>query len=259
MNMSNKTVLVQKDRRICTVLLNRPEVMNAINHDFIEDFENAFTQIAKDEEIRVVILEGAGANFCAGADMSWLDTQSGAPEMFHATKRFGRIILTIRQLPQPVINKVRGYAVGGGANLALSGDFVVVSQNARFIQAFVNLGVVLDGGGTYLLPRLVGPVKARELALLGDVVDGESAADLGLVYKCVPDEELDGEVASLASTLSEKTLGAMSLIKEGIETSVEMSLSEVIEWEASHQAVMLQTEEHKAAVKQFLRSRGKAK
>jgi enoyl-CoA hydratase/carnithine racemase len=255
--MAQGIVRFEKKDKTCTLTMNRPKFMNSINHDLIQGLEETFARIASDEEIRVVVLQGAGGNFCSGADMSWLNTQSGAPEMFDATKRFGKVIQTMRELPIPVITKVRGYAVGGGANLALAGDFVMASHSARFIQPFVNLGAVLDGGGTYFLPRLVGPVKARELALLGEAVDGETAASMGLIYGSVADEDLDGEVAGLAASLSRKPPKAVALIKEGLEKSFEMSLPETLEWEASHQAVMLQTGEHKEAVREFLRSRGK--
>jgi len=237
--MAEKIVLIQKRERICTLTMNRPNRMNALNMEIIQGLQEAFDQIRTNSEIRVVVLEGAGGNFSSGADMSTLNEDIGAPEWLEGLKRFGSLIKTMRELPQPIINKLRGVAVGGGANLALAGDFVVASHNARFCEVFVNLGVILDGGGTYFLPRLVGPAKARELALLGDMIDGKTAASIGLIYKSVPEEDLDGEVDSLARTLSQKSLQAMALIKEGLEGSLDMSIEEVLEWEASHQAVML--------------------
>ncbi|MCP4667731.1 MAG: 2-(1,2-epoxy-1,2-dihydrophenyl)acetyl-CoA isomerase, partial [Deltaproteobacteria bacterium] len=153
--------------------------------------------------------------------------------------------------------KVRGVAYGLGANIALAGDFVVASLDARFCEVFVNIGVILDGGGTYFLPRLVGLARAKELALLGEEISGKSAADMGLIYKSVPEEDLDRETEALAKKLAQKSPSAMALIKEGLEGSFDMSLKEALEWEAAHQAIMLQTREHKEAVESFLGSRGK--
>jgi 2-(1,2-epoxy-1,2-dihydrophenyl)acetyl-CoA isomerase len=257
--MSEKTVLVQKKDRIYTLVMNRPEVMNALNEELVNELLKALEKIASDEAIRVVVLEGAGGNFSSGADMSLFLQNATAPEWLVGMKRFGRLVRMIREIPQPVITKVRGAAVGGGINLALAGDFVFASHDARLCENFVHIGAVLDGGGTYFLPRLVGLVKARELALLGDFFDGKTAASMGLIYKSVPDEDLDLEVETLAKRLSGKSLKAMGLIKAGLDGSFDMSLNEVLEWEAAHQAVMLQTTEHKEAVKNFLMSRGKLK
>lgn len=163
----------------------------------------------------------------------------------------------MRELPQPIICKVRGVAYGVGANLALAGDFAICSHSARFCETFVNIGVIMDGGGTYFLPRLVGPAKAREIALLGEEIDGKTAASMGLIHKSFSDDDLDREVNALAHKLSEKSFPAVALIKEGLEGSLGMSLQQILEWEASHQSVMLQTSEHKEAVRLFLESRKK--
>jgi 2-(1,2-epoxy-1,2-dihydrophenyl)acetyl-CoA isomerase len=253
----NNVLLIQRHERICTLKMNRPRIMNAINSAMIQKLQEAFDEISSDEEVRVVILEGAEGNFSAGADMRLLKEELGAPESFQGMKRLGRLIRTMRELPQPIICKVRGVAYGGGANLVLAGDFALASHNARFCEVFVNIGVILDGGGFYFLPRLVGLAKAREIALLGEEIDGKTAASIGLIYKSVPDEDLDHEVDTLAHKLSKKSLPAMTLIKKGLEGSLSMSLQEVLEWEASHQAVMFQTSEHKEAVRLFFESRKK--
>ena len=160
-------------------------------------------------------------------------------------------------MPQPIIAKVRGVAVGAGANLALASDFVLASEGARFCEVFVNIGVILDAGGTYFLPRLVGLARARELALLGEMVEAKRAAEIGLIYRSLPDQDLDRETENLAQKLSQKSSLAMALIKEGLEKSLDMTLDEVLEWEAAHQSIMLQTEEHQEAVRRFLKARGK--
>jgi 2-(1,2-epoxy-1,2-dihydrophenyl)acetyl-CoA isomerase len=256
--MAEKAVLVKKEKGICTLTLRRGGmIMNAFNAPMADQLQVGLEQAASDADIRVAVLEGGGGHFSAGADMLLLNEAREAPECLGFLKRLGRIIRIMRELPIPIICKVRGVAYGVGANIALAGDFVVASHDARFCEVFVNIGVIMDGGGTYFLPRLVGMARARELALLGEEFTGTKAAELGLIYKSVSDEDLDHETEALGGKLAEKSASAMALIKEGLEGSLDMSLKEVLAWEASHQAVMLQTKEHKQAVQNFLNSRGK--
>jgi enoyl-CoA hydratase/carnithine racemase len=253
--MSEKTVLVQKHNRIATLVLNRPEVMNAMNPELIQALQEALDQIETDENIRVVIVKGAGDNFCSGADVSLFAASLSSIEWLNSMRRAGRTVQRMREMPQPIIILLRGVAVGGGANLALAGDFVVAADNARFSEIFINIGLILDYGGTYFLPRLVGLAKARELAMLGEEIDGKTAASIGLVYKSVPEEELEQEVEALADNLAQKPLAALNLIKKGLDISFDSSLKEMLDWEASHQAIMLQTQEHKEIVQFFLQSK----
>lgn len=245
-------VLLHKQAELCTVVLNRPTVMNAVGWDMVTDLRKTFQTIAGDEEIRVVILEGAGGNFCAGGDIDLLGAGSSAPEYLAIMRSIGNMIRSIREIPQPVICKVRGIAVGGGMNLALACDFVVASHNVRFQEIFIHIGAGPDAGGTFFLPRLVGLAKAKELAMLGEAIDGKTAASMGLIYKSVHDEDLDEEVAGLAKTLGGKSPKALASIKQGLDASLNMTLSEALEWEAAHQSILFQTTEHKEAVKRFL-------
>ncbi|MEJ2718475.1 MAG: enoyl-CoA hydratase-related protein [Deltaproteobacteria bacterium] len=245
--------------RVLYLTMTRPEVMNAMNGPLMEELEAALAKAGADRDVGVVVLDGAGGNFCSGADMRLLGEGLSAPDWVPVMQILGRVIRTIREIPQPVVSKVRGAAVGGGANLALAADFVVAGHDARFCQVFINLGVGLDAGGTYFLPRLVGLAKARELALLGETISGEEAASIGLIYKSVPDDRLDREVDTLASKLAAKSLQASALIKSTLERSLSMSLAEVLDMETVHQAIMFQTTEHKEAVRSFFESRGKPK
>ncbi len=255
--MSEDLVLVRKEDKTCTVIINRPRIMNALNDEIVDELRKALENISRDEGIRVVILEGAGDNFSSGADFALFTDNLSAPEWLSGMKNFGKLVRLIREMPQPVVTKVRGAAVGGGCSLALAGDFVLASQNAKFCLNFVHIGAVLDGGATYFLPRLVGLVKAREIALLGEFINGKRAESIGLIYKSVPDEELDREVNILVGALMAKPPMSLSLIKGSLDGSLDMSLKEVLEWEAAHQSVMLQSTEHKEMVNLFLKSRGK--
>lgn len=250
--MSEKTVLINKNNKICTLTLNRPKVMNALNGDVCAELMAAFEQIASDDDIHVIILEGAGKNFSTGADFSLFFENNSVAEWLEGMQFLSRLIRKIREIPQPVIAKLRGAAYGGGSNLALAADFVIAAHDARFCENFIHLGVILDTGGTYFLPRLVGLVRARELAFLGEEITGKTAASIGLIYKSVLDNELDREVMTLAEKMTQKSLKALSLIKQGLETSFDNPLKEVMDWEGAHQTIMLQSPEHKAIVKMFL-------
>jgi enoyl-CoA hydratase/carnithine racemase len=256
--MAEKSVLVKKTDSICTLTLNRPQVMNAVSLEMIDEALHTVYQVAADSEIKVVIIEGAGGNFCTGADMTLFKAGGKAPEWLEAMKRLEQVINILREMPQPIITKVRGMAVGGGANLALTGDFVIAAESAQLCEIFVNIGLVPDCGGIYFLPRLVGMAKARELALLGNMIDGKNAASIGLIYKCVPDEKLDREVDILARSLLTKCSESITLIKQGLNSSFDMTLKDALAWEAAHQAIMGQGEYVKKIAEQFFETRGKS-
>ena len=250
--MSSKPVIVQKKDKIATLTLNRPDVMNAMSKEMIEGLWDAVKDLAADESIGVVILRGAGNHFCSGADINLFAGSIPSDEWVVAMKGVGKIVRTLREMPQPVISMLKGVAVGGGANLALASDFVVAAESARFCEIFVNIGLIMDYGGHYFLPRLVGLAKARELAMLGNEIDGKTAADIGLVYKTVAEDQLENEVDTLAATLAQKSPLALRFIKEGLERSFDMSLPQVLDWEAAHQSIALQTKAHKEIVELFL-------
>lgn len=233
--------------------LNRPEVMNALNVDVVLELQDALGSLSSNKEIKVVIFQGAGGNFCSGADRTLFLEDHPSPEWLDGMRHFARVVRMLREIPQPIVTKLRGVAFGAGSNLALAGDFVVASHDSRLRENFVHIGAILDSGGTYFLPRLVGLVKARELALLGDEIDGKKAASMGLIYRSVPDEDLDNETQTLANQLAQKPLTSMALIKEGLDESFNKTLKEILEWEAAHQAIMLRTKEHREIV-QFLKT-----
>jgi 2-(1,2-epoxy-1,2-dihydrophenyl)acetyl-CoA isomerase len=231
--------------------------MNAMNEALVIELKAAVNQIAAADDIKVVVLKGAGKNFSSGADMSLLANVVDSHQWLEGMRHLSQIITTLREMPQPIVTALRGAAYGAGANLALAGDFVVAADDAKFCEIFVHIGAVLDAGGTYFLPRLVGLAKARELALLGNEIDGKTACAIGLIYKSVPDEKLDDEVAALAGNLALKPLAAMGLIKAGLNESFDKRLKDILDWEAAHQAIRIQTPELKEIVAEFLKSRGK--
>ena len=255
--MASEHLIVEKKDKIASIILNRPNVMNAMSKEMIMGLRDVMHEIAVDEGIQVLIVKGAGDHFCSGADLNLFSENTSSYEWITAMKGVGQIVKTMREMPQAVIAMLKGVAVGGGANLALAADFIVAAENARFCEIFINIGAVMDYGGHYFLPRLVGLAKARELAMLGNEIDGKTAAAIGLVYKSVPEEALEKEVADLAAALSQKPPLALRLIKEGLEKSFDLSLQEMLDLEAAHQSIALQTPEHKAIVKMFLEAKQK--
>ena len=251
------TVQVEMKDNICTLTLNRPEIMNAMNVDMIMELKAAVEKVSADENVRVLVLKGAGGNFCSGADMALLNEDISIPGWHDMLRGVGELVRTLREMPHPVITALTGVAVGGGANLALSGDFVIAADDARFCEIFIHIGAIMDYGGTYFLPRLVGLAKARELAMLGAEVDGKTAASIGLIYKSTPADQLEKEVDLLASNLAQKPRKTLALIKEGLEKSFDMTLKQTLDWEAAHQAIALQTPEHKEIVGAFMAMKGK--
>jgi len=255
--MSSNVILIEKKDKIATIVLNRPNVMNAMSQELIRGLYDAVKEIALDETINVLVLRGAGDHFSSGADANLFSADISPYDWLAGMREIGQIVQTLREMPQPIVTMLKGVAVGGGANLALAGDFVIAADTARFCEIFVNIGLILDYGGNYFLPRLVGLKKARELAMLGDEIDGLTAASIGLVYKSVPEDQLEQEVDSLAEILAQKPKLALRFIKEGLENSFNMSLKEVLDWEAAYQSIALQTPEHKEIVRLFLGAKGK--
>ena len=255
--MPEKTVRIEKKDAIWTLVLNRPQVMNAMNETLILELKEAVDRIAEEDGVKVVVVKGAGKNFCSGADMSLLANVASSDQWLAGMRNITQIITRLREMPPPVVTALRGAAYGAGANLALAGDFVIAAEDAKFCEIFVHIGAVLDAGGTYFLPRLVGLAKARELAMLGNEIDGKTAAAIGLIYKSVPEEKLEDEVAALAGNLAAKPAAAMGLIKAALNESFDKPLKAALDWEAAHQAIRIQTQELKDIVALFLKSRGK--
>ena len=182
---------------IVTITLRRPERKNAINGQMWNEFLAELQAIAASPTDRVVVITGAGGDFCSGADVTGMaggDPSAVPVHQLAAMRHVGDICLALNRLPQPTIAKVRGVAVGAGANLALVCDLVVAGDTARFSEIFARRGLSIDFGGSWILPRVVGMHRAKELALLADIIDAEEANDFGLVNRVLPDADLDAFV-----------------------------------------------------------------
>src|SRR6266700_4689667 len=210
-------LLVEQDGAVLTIIMNRPEKLNAFNDVMLQEMIEVTEAAARDDAIRCVVITGAGRAFGSGQDLTSLAQRSNTGDALkvseHLTK-YHRLVLALRGMPKPVIAAVQGVAAGISCNIALACDLRIAADNARFIEAFARIGLVPDGGGGYFLPRLVGLGKALEMALLADEVSGSEAERIGLVNKCVPVEEFDAFTTALARRLAQGPTHTYSLIKE---------------------------------------------
>jgi 2-(1,2-epoxy-1,2-dihydrophenyl)acetyl-CoA isomerase len=249
-----ETILVERDGGIVTVTLNRPEKKNAANALMWDELREAFAEIALNADDRVVVITGAGDAFCSGADLSANVTTSDENGMTRM-RRIGGTALALHRLAKPTIAKVNGVAAGAGCNLALGCDLVVASDTARFSEIFARRGMSLDFGGSWLLPRLVGLHKAKELAFFAEVIGAEEAERLGIVNRVVPAGELDKVVDEWAAKLLALPPTALSLTKTMLNNSLAVSMDQALEDEARSQNVNFGTTDFREAIAAFLEKR----
>jgi 2-(1,2-epoxy-1,2-dihydrophenyl)acetyl-CoA isomerase len=202
---SHETVDLTTDESAARILLNRPEALNAWNEQFGRDLLDALTTAAGDERIRALMITGAGRGFSSGADLKEQrsEGEGGVPDLSaRLTEIYHPIITVLREMPKPVIAAVNGPAVGIGCSLALAADLIVAAESAYFLLAFVNIGLVPDGGSTALLPARVGFARSAEMAMLGERVPAAKALDWGLVNRVVSDDSLEAESSELLAKLA---------------------------------------------------------
>ncbi len=222
--MDLKNILVAKEDAIAIITVNRPKSLNALNKETLEEMLVCLKALGEDQTVKVVIMTGAGEKaFVAGADISFmrgLDQAGGKvfAQLGHAVTR------AIENLPQPVICAVNGFALGGGCELAISCDIRLASENAKFGQPEVNLGVIPGFGGTQRLPRLIGKGLANELLFSGNIIDAQEACRIGLVNRVVAQENLMAECRTLATTISSRGPAAVRMCKEAVNNGMEMDL-----------------------------------
>lgn len=255
--MNTEKLLVSlSDGGIKRITFNQPEKRNSVDAEMTEMLFNAVRQSVSDGT-RVVILTGANDSFCAGADLAARSEQEIAE--YDVTKYLREIvnptILAMRALPQPIIARVHGHAVGLGCNFALAADMIVASEDALFGQVFVKIGLIPDGGGMFLLPALVGYQKAFEMMSLGDIVNAREAEKLGLVNKVVPFVELDETVEKLARKFIESPRIALEKIKTGLNQNLHSALAEVLEFEAVGQGECFHSPDFIEGVTAFMQKR----
>lgn len=250
--LSEPTVLVTLGDGVATLTLNRPDRLNAINGVMHEELAHALDRIELDRAIRAVLLTGAGRGFCSGQDLNDRATVD-RPDLGDTLDRlYNPLVRRLKRLERPVIAAVNGVAAGAGANLALACDIVIAAKSAVFVQAFVKIGLIPDAGGSYALPRLVGQARAMGLAMLGEQIDGQQAADWGLIWRAVDDDHLMDEAMGLAHHLATQPTVALGLIKRAINASFCNNFEQQLELERDLQRQAGETEDFAEGVDAFL-------
>ena len=262
--MSFESVLLKKENWIATMTLNRPDRLNAVIPKMAQELLEALDDVDKDDEVRVLVLTGAGKGFCAGADVGGMTggTQEGmgtarnAEDMRRYHSRVvGRICLRLQKLQKPTIAMINGVAVGGGFDMALACDLRIGSKNARFRNAFVKIGLFPGWGGTWLYPRVMGLGKALEYLFTGDFLGAEEAEKLGVLNKLVPPEDLEKETMILARKIAQGPPIAIRLMKLQAYKGLEMDMETALEMAAACETITLTSEDHKEGVAAFREKR----
>jgi 2-(1,2-epoxy-1,2-dihydrophenyl)acetyl-CoA isomerase len=246
---------IERADGIVTVTMNRPEKKNAINDVMWDELLETFRAINDNHDVdRVVVITGAGGEFCSGADLSAGGTEAegnGLARMRH----IGDVCIALHSIQQPTIAKVVGVAAGAGLNIALGCDLVVATDDARFSEIFARRGLSVDFGGSWVLPRLIGLHKAKELVLLADIIDAKEALDIGLVNRVVPASSIDAFVEDWGRRLAAGPPLALSMSKRLLDQSSSMSLVQAIEAEAQAQNVNFASADTTEALTAFVEKR----
>lgn len=245
-------------RGVAETTLARPAVLNSFTQPMARELQRALALAGADDTVRAVLLTGAGRAFCAGQDLAEAVPQDGSPRPpIESIVRgsYNPVVRAIRALEKPVVCAVNGVAAGAGANLALACDIVIAADSASFIQAFCKIGLVPDTGGTFFLPRLVGPARAMALAMLGDKLSAADAQAMGLIWRVAPAATLLDEARALARQLATQPTRGLGLIKRAMHASLDNSLAEQLELEAELQAEAARTADFDEGVAAFMEKR----
>ena len=250
-----QTIILEQDGPIARITLNRPDRLNSFTAAMHAELAQALEAAS---EARVIVLTGAGRGFCAGQDLNDRAVSAdGHPTDLGLTVEtsWNPLIRRLASMPQPVIARVNGVAAGAGANIALACDLVVAARSAKFIQSFSAIGLIPDSGGTWVLPRLVGHARAMGLALTGEPLPAEKAEEWGMIWKCVDDDELDGEVDALAQKLSALPPLGLASIKQMIRESWEHDLEKELVRQRDAMRRLGFSEDYREGVAAFLEKR----
>lgn len=257
MTTTSDTMLLDVSERIATLTLNRPDKLNALNGELMEELVPVIERLAEDKEVRCVVITGAGRGFCAGGDIAGMASGEALPNENPVTRlrRLEETSRLLHEMPKPTIAMVNGPAAGAGLSIALACDIRIAGESARFGTAFIRIGFSGDFGGTWMLQRLVGPAKARELYFTGDLIDAREAERIGLVNRVVPDDQLAGETRALAERMAKGPPIAMARMKQNMNLGLVSDYSTLLDAEAEGMIMTAMTEDNQEAVKAFLEKR----
>jgi 2-(1,2-epoxy-1,2-dihydrophenyl)acetyl-CoA isomerase len=257
MTTTSDNMTLDISAHVATVTLNRPEKLNALDGDLMDALLGAIERLAEDKEARCVVLTGAGRGFCAGGDISGMSSGIPAPEEspIASLRRREEVSRLLHEMPKPTVAMVNGPAAGAGLSIALACDMRIAGESARFGTAFVRIGFSGDFGGTWMMQRLVGPAKARELYFTGDIIDAREAERIGLVNRTVPDDQLASETRALAERIAQGPPIALARMKENMNLGLVSDYSAVLDAEAEGMVMTAMTEDNREAMKAFLEKR----
>ncbi len=254
----NDLVMYDLADHVATVTLNQPATLNALSYDVLIGLRQVADRVAGNPDVRAVILTGAGRGFCSGANLLGSSGQSlaaGGMGVRRAVVEMNALLVTIAEMEKPWIAAVNGPAVGGGCSLALTCDLVLMAESAYMALSYVNVGMVLDMGSTYLVPRLVGLRKAKELAFFGERVYGPQAVEMGLANRAVPDGELMETACQWAGRLADGPSLSIGAIKLGMQRALHGTFRDALHWEAMMLALIAQTEDAAEGLMAFFQKR----
>ncbi|MCP3731260.1 enoyl-CoA hydratase-related protein [Sphingomonas sp. MG17] len=233
---------VTRDGGVATVTINRPERKNAITMGMRQSFQGVFQDLGDDDDIRAIVLRGASSDFSAGADVGEMG-QGGVRGNMVKSRTLGRMVRSVAHTNKPVIAAVQGVCIGMSFALALSADFIVAAEDARFQLAFRHIGLAMDGAAGWLLERHIGVMRAKEIAYSGRFVNGREAAELGFALEALPSDEVQTRAAELAASFATAPTLALSQMKRQFDAAPGQSLDDALEFEAAVQALMTWTED----------------
>lgn len=240
---------------VLTITLNRPEVFNSFDQDMGKSFQSVLDEAAGDPSVRCVVITGEGRAFCAGQDLKEVTSENSPGFRVIVEETYNRSIRRICDMEKPVVAAVNGVAAGAGANIALACDFVVAKSSVKFIQAFANIGLIPDSGGTYWLPRLVGMARAKALTMLGTPIGASEAQAMGLIHQAVEDEAFEDAVNALASKLANMPTRGLGLTKKALHAAMNHDLHAQLKLELDLQFEAAETNDYKEGVQAFLEKR----
>jgi 2-(1,2-epoxy-1,2-dihydrophenyl)acetyl-CoA isomerase len=249
--MNYNCILYTKEGNTLTITLNRPDVFNAFNDEQSYELQDALKAAKRDEEVRVVVLTGAGKAFCSGQDLKAIAGAEKRSFIDSLHKRYNPIIREMRNMPKPIICKLNGVAAGAGCSLALASDFIIASENASLIEVFINVGLVLDSGSSFFLPRLVGSARAFELSTMGSKVSATQALEWGMINRCVSADKLDEETKLITDYYANAPTKAIGLMKKMLNKSFNSDLETMLEYEAYCQETAGSSADNKEGVAAF--------
>ena len=253
--MEFKTVLYHKEGNILRITLNRPEVYNAFDDTLSYELQDALKAAEKDTEVRVIVLTGEGKAFCSGQDLKAIAGIEKRSFIDSINKRYNPIIRAMRNMPKPIICRLNGVAAGAGCSLALACDLIIASETAVLVEAFVNIGLVMDSGSSYFLPRLVGSTKAFEIATMAPKITGQQAFDWGIANRVTSPETLDDVVNEIANYYANAPTKAIGLMKKMLNKSTSSDMETILEYEAYCQEIAGNSEDNKEGVTAFIEKR----